>query len=366
MYSAPYYYYHRRPTGRGARRKKGLVLCLFIFILLGMGYILFKTVNVKTVAVKLPRYILDNNGERAINLMCSAMPLLYHSRALNHESPTQWTGILVREFFHVFRLDRQSPLALLENELPMPAARESPSVPAMKPQKDPYQPPPPSPVPETKQQFEAPVLTEDCLVAIYNTHTGETYALTDGMERLQGKRGGVVQVAAALEEVLEEKYGARVARSDVIHDDVYRYSYAKSKETLEKLLQENPKLVAVFDIHRDAGKSREESIVNIDGKIAAPILIIVGSDARAPFPGWENNYQFARKLAAEIDNKYPGLCLGVRVKDGRYNQYLHPRALLLEIGSVSNSTGEAVRSARLLGEVLGPVILELQEEVEGE
>ena len=34
------------------------------------------------------------------------------------------------------------------------------------------------------------VLSEEYLVGIYNTHTGETYSRTDGLERLEGKRGG--------------------------------------------------------------------------------------------------------------------------------------------------------------------------------
>lgn len=352
MYPAPYYY-RRRFSRRGARRKQGLALFLLVLFLFVGGYHLIRFVNVGATAQKLSHYILGDKGQYALNLMCSAMPLLNHSQAAGSYSSIPLTNLLVHKFFAALGLDRPNPLALLEKELPALAIKETTAVPAIKKKA----PPPPS-VPG-RQEAKEPKLSKDCLVAIYNTHTGETYALTDGVERLQGKRGGVVQAAAALEEVLEKKFGVRVARSDAIHDDVYSYSYAKSKETLERLLDENPNIMAVFDIHRDAGKPREESIVDINGEIVAPVLIIVGSDARAPFPGWRKNYEFAKKLAAEIDKKYPGLCLGVRVKDGRYNQFLHPRALLLEIGSVSNSTGEAVRSAQLLGEVLGPMVLEL-------
>ena len=195
-------------------------------------------------------------------------------------------------------------------------------------------------------------LSEQSLVAIYNTHTGETYALTDGMERLNGKRGGVVKAAEALEYELENKYGVRVARSDNIHDTIYNDSYIKSQETMQKLLEDNPALQVMLDIHRDAGLPRENSLVTVDGQQVAPVLIIVGSDARSPFPTWRQNHSFAQELAAEIDKQYPGLCLGVRIQQGRYNQFLHSRALLLEVGSVSNSTEEAVTAARMLA---GPV-----------
>jgi len=205
---------------------------------------------------------------------------------------------------------------------------------------------------EQEAVLPATLLTEESLVAIYNTHTGETYALTDGMERLTAKRGGVVQVAEALADELGKK-GVRAARSDAINDVSYNSAYTVSQGTLQKLLGENPAVQVVLDIHRDAGKAREDSLVTVDGLQVAPVLIIVGSDARSPFATWRQNYSFAQELASEINKKHPGLCLGVRIKEGRYNQFLHPRAVLLEIGSVSNSTEEAVRTARMLA---GPVV----------
>ncbi len=359
MYPASSYYYRRRLPGNN--RKRISIICLVAALMVFTGYGLLKLVNARDIALDLPAVILGQRGENALNLMYSAVPLLAVSQPLDNQSTIQLADIFIGSLGRVFRLDRHSPVALLEGELPVPVNANPEAVPAVKP--EPVLSRPPTPVPgEQQQQSREPVLSGECLVAVYNTHTGETYALTDGMERLQGKRGGVVEVAAAFQEVLEKKFGIRVARSEAINDEVYKYSYAKSQEVLEKLLEDNPETVAVFDIHRDAGKSREESIVEIDGEIFAPVLIIVGSDARAEFPGWQNNYRFAQELASEIDKKYPGLCLGVRVMDGRYNQFLHPRALLLEIGSVSNSTEEAVRSAKLLGEVLGPVILDIKED----
>lgn len=195
-----------------------------------------------------------------------------------------------------------------------------------------------------------------CLVAIYNTHTGETYDLTDGVERLEGKRGGVVTVAAALQEALQSKYGIGVARSDRIHDARYGSSYIESEKTVRTLLSANPGVQVVLDIHRDFGKSREQSVVKINGLEAAPVLIVVGSGARRPFPTWHQNYAFAKEFMAVMNELYPGLCLGIKVKDGIYNQHLHPHALLLEVGTTSNSTEEAVRSACFLADVLARLV----------
>lgn len=347
------YRHRRRLPGASMRTKKMIATGALLVLLSGAIFGLVKLMPQKTMITGLSSLILGQHGNKAIDIMYRAMPVLEGVvPASENALPVRLTDSLVYQFCRVFRMDRQNPLALLEQELPMLARHEVLSAPVMQPQ----------PQVKEKQKAVVPALSQDCLVGIYNTHTGETYALTDGVERLQGKKGGVVQAAAALEKVLEKKFGIRVARSEVIHDEVYNESYMKSQRTLEKMLDENPALLAVLDVHRDAEIPRKDSIVQVNGETVAPVLIIVGSDARAAFPGWQNNYQFAQDLADGLNKKHPGLCKKVRVYDGRYNQHMHSRALLLEIGSVTNSTPEAVRTAEILGEVLGPMILELKKQ----
>ncbi len=217
-----------------------------------------------------------------------------------------------------------------------------------------------SPDPAGKQALPQDVeLTPDALVGIYFTHTGETYNLTDGADRVDGKQGGVVDAGLACKEQLEKKYGIRVALDDRINDADYGVSYVESEKTARRILENNPKIQVILDIHRDAGKERKNSLVKINGRNVAPILLVVGSDARAPFPTWRKNFDFATKLSADINKKYPGLCAGVRVKEGRYNQFLHPRALLVELGSTNNTTQEAIESAKLLADVLAEIVVGL-------
>lgn len=197
------------------------------------------------------------------------------------------------------------------------------------------------------------------MVFIYHTHTGETYTLTDGMDRLDGKCGGVATVGAAIQEVLEKNYGLRVVHNTKIHDKQYAVSYRESEKTVRNFLSDNSNAAVIIDIHRDAGRSRKNSLVKINGQQIAPLCFIVGSDSRQPFPNWKENYQFAGQLAGKLDEKHPGLCLGVRIGAGRYNQFLHPRSLLVEVGSASNSTEEAVAAARLFADVLGEEILSM-------
>ncbi|MGB9661544.1 MAG: stage II sporulation protein P [Moorellaceae bacterium] len=231
-----------------------------------------------------------------------------------------------------------------EEEYPLPEGQESPP------------PPPPLDLSKVEEGSQHP------LVAIYNTHNAEAYAPSDGVEKVPGKNGSIVTVAATLAQSLIQEYGIPVVRSDTIHDyPDFTLAYANSEKTVRHLLAEYPSIQVVLDIHRDAGL-QEPPIAYIDHQEVAQILIIVGSDARLEHPHWRQNEAFARRLAAKMDELYPGLCRGVRVQQGRYNQHLHPRALLLEIGSSNNTLDQAERAAGLLARVIAEVLRDLRQE----
>lgn len=297
---------------------------------------------------KVPRRMLALYQGDPVEIFKAAMPLLGWSSFEGDTVSQPVSQILWDAFGSVAGVKTHSPAAILQSQIPYLAA-------VVPPGSDVGQ------LGDFTPNFVPPVKTAtalagECLVGIYNTHTGETYSQTDGLERLEGKRGGVVTAAMALQGALEEKYGIKVVRSERIHDASYNTSYLESEKTLREMLAEHQGLRVVLDIHRDSGKTREQSLVLIDGQEVAPILFIVGSDTRRPFPGWRQNYDFAVELSGTINEMYPGLSLGVRVKDGLYNQFLHPRAVLVELGTSLNSTEEAARSARLLADALAAVL----------
>ncbi len=205
------------------------------------------------------------------------------------------------------------------------------------------------------------VQSDTPLIGLYNTHTSETFELTDGLAHLKGKAGGIAQVTREIRKVIEENYGIPVAYSDKIHDKSYNESYAQSEKTVKQLLKDNPDLAMLFDIHRDGNLTREQSIVTINGRQAARILIVVGTDARADHPGWRENLEFARRITAKMDAMYPGLSRGITTKEGRYHQQYSPGALLVEIGSARNATEEALESGRMFADVVVAVLNDMAE-----
>jgi len=226
---------------------------------------------------------------------------------------------------------------------------------------EPLQPPVEESLPPSPAEIKIPT-TKNPLVAIYNTHNAESYQTSQGKAKFEGKNGGVEQVAATLADSLSSDYGIPVVRSTTIHDyPDFTLSYANSEKTLKRMLAENPSVLVALDIHRDAGLP-SPPVTEINNQKVARVLLIVGSDARLEHPDWRQNEAFARRLAAKMDELYPGLCRGIRVQEGRYNQHLLPRSLLLEIGSDKNTLEEAERSARLVARVLAIIIEGLQQE----
>jgi stage II sporulation protein P len=197
------------------------------------------------------------------------------------------------------------------------------------------------------------------LVGIYHTHTAESFVPSSGATHSPGgQRGQIVEVGEAMVKRFE-KNGIKAIQSKAIHDfPSFMKAYGPSEITAKKMLEENPSIQMIFDIHRDADK-RENSLVTINGMAAAKLTIVVAKGQPDLLqPHWQQNHAFAKLIDARLNQYYPGLSRGIQVVDWRYNQHLHPRALLLEIGCQENSKEEAMRTAEMLADVLTEIIAE--------
>ena len=68
------------------------------------------------------------------------------------------------------------------------------------------------------------------------------------------------------------------------------------------------------------------------------------------------NYDFAKRLKAYSDEKYPGLVKGIYLAKGNYNQDLSPRSILVEAGTHTISRERAQKGVALFAETLPPVL----------
>lgn len=198
------------------------------------------------------------------------------------------------------------------------------------------------------------------LVTLYCTHSGESYVPDSGKTRVEGGPGLITRVAAHLGTTLKQK-GIEANFVNTIHDQPdFNKSYTNSRKTVSRVMTtEKSSLLALFDIHRDSIPGvKEGAKVNIKGRSAAPILIIVGTDERKTHPHWKQNLQFAQKLYQQASKDYPGLIKGVRTKSGTYNQEYFTGALLLEFGTDYNTLEECFYSSELFADVLLKVLKE--------
>ncbi|SDF74933.1 stage II sporulation protein P [Sporolituus thermophilus] len=197
------------------------------------------------------------------------------------------------------------------------------------------------------------------LVGIYHTHTSESFVPSSGVTHKRGgQTGDIVDVGRALAARLD-KHGIKAVHSTAVHDyPSFMKAYGPSENTVKKMLADHPSIQMIFDIHRDADK-RENSVAEINGVTLARITIVVATGQQDLVqPHWQQNHAFAKLIDAKLNQHFPGLSRGIQLVDWRYNQHLHPRALLIEVGCQDNSKEEAMRSIELFGDVLAEIIAE--------
>jgi len=208
-----------------------------------------------------------------------------------------------------------------------------------------------------KKEFSEKADLSAPIVALYCTHSSETYIPTDGQAKLVGKNGGVHQIAEIIRDQLISR-GVSAVLSDTIHDyPDWSISYANSLETIKSMKEQYPSLMYFIDVHRDALPEGVTSVFNYKDEQAASVMLIVGSDQRAEHPNWRQNHAFAQKVGSAIESKAEGILRGVRVQSGRYNQHYSPNAILLEMGSSMNSLSEVKISAVIVANALADIIL---------
>lgn len=182
-------------------------------------------------------------------------------------------------------------------------------------------------------------------VAVYHTHSGECYQPTDGVDSTDGAPGGVYGVGAELCQRL-----AQGGKIEAVHSEEtffpYNGAYRRSRVTAMNLVEDGD-LDAIFDLHRDAAP-QEEYYQEIDDMRLTQVMIVVGVQN----PAHSVNEEFAWELKQVADSMYPDLVKGIFYAQGGYNQDLHPRGLLLEVGAHTNSRLQAEVGGRAFADVI--------------
>lgn len=163
------------------------------------------------------------------------------------------------------------------------------------------------------------------VVALYMTHNDESYVPTDKTESVYGA-GGIHDVAKALRTNLENE-GITTYIDETLHIPHDASAYSRSQKTAKSMIEKyNPD--CIFDIHRD-GASRSTYVKKVDGVERCKVRIVVGKAS----PNFEVAEQVALYLMSIADEVCDWLFLDIYYAKGHYNQGLHNKALLFEMGS---------------------------------
>ena len=198
-------------------------------------------------------------------------------------------------------------------------------------------------------------------VFLYHTHTYEAYEMDDQNRYTPTETWRTADEGYNVVRVGEELAGwLRQAGVFVAHDTTayepprLSTAYSRSLVALESAAEEGYDLY--IDLHRDSySKGNGPNTVEVEGKDAARLLILIGQGTGSSLdekPDWEANQEAALILSAALNERAEGLCRGVSLKSGRYNQQAATPSMLIEVGNNKNTLPEALAAMEPLARAI--------------
>ncbi len=205
-------------------------------------------------------------------------------------------------------------------------------------------------------------------VLIFHTHATESFEPYDSGTydirntwRSTNNTKNMVAVGNAMVKELQDA-GITVLHDTTQHDyPSYNGAYDRSAKTIQSYLDKYPSIKIVLDLHRDAIQREEKlvvkPVVEIDGKKAAQLMIITGSDdGTMNVPKWQENLRFAASLQDAVERDFPQLTRPIFFCYRKYNMDKTTGSLLLEVGSNGNTLEESVYTAQMVGKSLARLL----------
>lgn len=198
-------------------------------------------------------------------------------------------------------------------------------------------------------------------ILIYHTHSQEGF-----VDSVPGDPSTtIVGAGERLAELLEEEYGFRVLHHTGEYDVENRdYAYSNSLPEIEKLLEENPSIEVVIDLHRDEMKEGKKLVMDLQGKPTARFMFFNGMSyirdkgdiTYLENPYIEDNLAFSFQAQVAANEYYPGIARRIYLKAYRYNMHLRPKSMLIELGAQTNTVEEIMNACDPLAHIIAIVL----------
>jgi len=204
-------------------------------------------------------------------------------------------------------------------------------------------------------------------ILIYHTHSQEAFSDSEKGNKAESIMG----MGAYLAELLNEEYQIETIHHKGVYDLIdgnldRSKAYQLAEPKIRNILEENPTIEVVIDLHRDGVKESTHLVTDIEGKQTAQIMFFNGlSRTRTNGdisylhnPYIEDNLAFSLQMQIEALERYPGFVRRIYLKGYRYNMHLMPKTLLIEAGAQTNTVEEMRRAMERLAEILDGVLME--------
>ena len=198
-------------------------------------------------------------------------------------------------------------------------------------------------------------------ILIYHTHSREAFSDSEPGNESQTVTG----VGSELTRILEDVYGYKVLHHVGAYDWPSRNgAYSRALPEIQKILEENPTIQVVIDLHRDEMPENVRLVTEIDGKKTARFMFFNGI-SRTKKTGeltylynefLEDNLAFSFQMEKAAQEYYPNLTRKIYLKGYRYNMHVCPRTLLIELGAQNNTVEEAMNACEPLARLLDLVL----------
>ncbi len=197
-------------------------------------------------------------------------------------------------------------------------------------------------------------------ILIYHTHSRE-----DFVDSVPGDPSTTILGAGEkLARLLQDQYGFRVLHHTGEYDSERDDAYNKSLPALMEILEQNPSIEVVIDLHRDAVAGDRKLVMDLQGRPTARFMFFNGlSYGRKSGdidylenPYIQENLAFSFQAQVAANEYYPGIARKVYLKAYRYNMHLRPRSMLIELGAQNNTVEEILNACDPLAHILAIVL----------
>lgn len=204
-------------------------------------------------------------------------------------------------------------------------------------------------------------------ILIYHTHSQEMFADSAAGD----PSTSIVGIGDYLTELLNETYHIETMHHtgvyDLINGELDRSkAYDLAKPEITAILEQNPSIEVVIDLHRDGVGEGTHLVTEVNGKPTAQIMFFNGlsktrSNGEIDYlanPYIQDNLAFSLQMQVAAYNKYPGFTRRIYLRGYRYNMHLMPKCLLVEAGAQTNTVEEMRNAMEVLADLLNIVLTE--------